>query len=129
MREVCQVIRLVGARRATVLITGETGAGKELAARALYMAGPRRQGPFVAVNCAAIPENLLEDELFGHVRGAFTGAIQSRMGKFEQAHGGVIFLDEIGELPVELQAKLLRVLQEREFQRWAEPKPCGWTCG
>ena len=117
MREVCQVIRLVGARRATVLITGETGAGKELAARALHMAGPRRNGPFIAVNCAAIPENLLEDELFGHVRGAFTGAIQSRIGRFEQAHGGVIFLDEIGELPLELQAKLLRVLQEREFQR------------
>jgi len=117
MREVCQVIRLVGARRATVLITGETGAGKELAARALHMAGPRRHGPFVAVNCAAIPENLLEDELFGHVRGAFTGAIQARIGKFEQANGGAIFLDEIGELPLELQAKLLRVLQEREFQR------------
>jgi DNA-binding NtrC family response regulator len=117
MREVCQVIRLVGARRATVLITGETGAGKELAARALHMAGPRRQGPFIAVNCAAIPENLIEDELFGHVRGAFTGAIQSRIGRFEQAHGGVLFLDEIGELPLELQAKLLRVLQEREFQR------------
>jgi DNA-binding NtrC family response regulator len=117
MREVCQVIRLVGARRATVLITGETGAGKELAARALHMAGPRRHGPFIAVNCAAIPENLIEDELFGHVRGAFTGAIQSRIGRFEQAHGGVLFLDEIGELPLELQAKLLRVLQEREFQR------------
>jgi DNA-binding NtrC family response regulator len=117
MREVCHVIRLVGARRATVLITGETGAGKELAARALHMAGPRRNGPFIAVNCAAIPENLLEDELFGHVRGAFTGAIQARVGRFEQAHGGVLFLDEIGELPLELQAKLLRVLQEREFQR------------
>jgi DNA-binding NtrC family response regulator len=117
MREVCHIIRLVGARRATVLIAGETGAGKELAARALHMAGPRRNAPFVAVNCAAIPENLLEDEFFGHVRGAFTGAIQPRIGKFEQAHGGVIFLDEIGELPLELQAKLLRVLQEREFQR------------
>jgi DNA-binding NtrC family response regulator len=117
MRDVCHFIRLVGARRATVLITGETGAGKEMAARALHLAGPRGRGPFVAVNCSALPENLLEDELFGHVRGAFTGAMQSRVGRFEQAHGGVLFLDEIGELPLELQPKLLRVLQEREFQR------------
>ena len=117
MRDVCHIIRMVGSRRATVLITGETGAGKEMAARALHMAGPRGRGPFVGVNCSAIPENLLEDELFGHVRGAFTGAIQSRSGRFEQAQGGVLFLDEIGELPMELQAKLLRVLQEREFQR------------
>jgi len=117
MRDVCHIIRMIGARRATVLITGETGSGKEMAARALHLAGPRRRGPFVAVNCSALPENLLEDELFGHVRGAFTGAMQNRMGRFEQAHGGVILLDEIGELPPELQAKLLRVLQEREFQR------------
>jgi DNA-binding NtrC family response regulator len=117
MRDVCHIIRMVGARRATVLITGETGAGKEMAARALHMAGPRSRSPFVAVNCSALPENLLEDELFGHVRGAFTGATQNRVGRFEQAHGGVLFLDEIAELPHELQAKLLRVLQEREFQR------------
>jgi DNA-binding NtrC family response regulator len=117
LRRVANLIRLVGARRATVLITGETGTGKELAARALHLAGPRRAGPWVAVNCSALPENLLEAELFGHVRGAFTGAVQSRMGRFEQAQGGTIFLDEIGELPLELQAKLLRVLQEREFQR------------
>jgi len=117
MRQVGSLIRLVGARRATVLITGETGTGKELAARALHLAGPRREGPWVAVNCSALPENLLEAELFGHVRGAFTGAIQSRVGRFEQAQGGTIFLDEIGELPLELQTKLLRVLQEREFQR------------
>jgi DNA-binding NtrC family response regulator len=117
MRQVGSLIRLVGARRATVLITGETGTGKELAARALHLAGPRREGPWVAVNCSALPENLLEAELFGHVRGAFTGAIQSRMGRFEQAQGGTLFLDEIGELPLELQVKLLRVLQEREFQR------------
>ncbi len=117
MRDVCHIIRMIGARRATVLITGETGSGKEMAARALHLAGPRGRGPFVPVNCSALPENLLEDELFGHVRGAFTGAMQNRMGRFEQAHGGVIFLDEIGELPPELQAKLLRVLQEREFQR------------
>jgi len=117
MRQVGNLIKLVGARRATVLITGETGTGKELAARALHLAGPRRQRPWVAVNCTALPEHLLESELFGHVRGAFTGAIQSRMGRFEQAQGGTLFLDEIGELPLELQAKLLRVLQEREFQR------------
>ena len=117
MRQVCHIIRMVGSRRATVLITGETGAGKEMAARALHMAGPRSLGPFVAVNCSAIPENLIEDELFGHVRGAFTGASNHRAGRFEQASGGVLLLDEIGELPAELQAKLLRVLQEREFQR------------
>jgi DNA-binding NtrC family response regulator len=117
MRQVGSLIRLVGARRATVLITGETGTGKELAARALHLAGPRRQKPWVAVNCSALPENLLEAELFGHVRGAFTGAVQSRIGRFEQAQGGTLFLDEIGELPPDLQVKLLRVLQEREFQR------------
>jgi DNA-binding NtrC family response regulator len=117
MRQVGHIIRMVGARRATVLITGETGTGKEVAARALHLAGPRRRGPLVAVNCNALPESLLEAELFGHVRGAFTGAYQSRTGRFEQAHGGTLFLDEIGEMPRDLQAKLLRVLQEREFQR------------
>ncbi|MBS1858042.1 MAG: sigma-54-dependent Fis family transcriptional regulator [Acidobacteria bacterium] len=117
MRQVSQIIRLVGARRATVLITGETGTGKELAARALHLAGGRGAGPLIAVNCGALPETLLESELFGHVRGAFTGAWQSRPGRFEQANGGTIFLDEIGELPLELQSKLLRVLQEREVQR------------
>ena len=117
MRQVGNLIRLVGARRATVLISGETGTGKELAARALHLSGPRRHGPWVAVNCSALPEHLLEAELFGVVRGAFTGAVQNRMGRFEQAQGGTLFLDEIGELPLELQAKLLRVLQEREFQR------------
>jgi DNA-binding NtrC family response regulator len=117
MRQVGHIIRMVGERRATVLITGETGTGKEVVAHALHLAGPRRSGPLVAVNCNALPESLLEAELFGHVRGAFTGAHQSRMGRFEQAHGGTLFLDEIGEMPLDLQSKLLRVLQEREFQR------------
>jgi len=117
MRQLQHIIRLIAGRRATVLITGETGTGKELGARALHMAGNRRSGPWVAVNCSALPETLLESELFGHVRGAFTGAFQNRIGRFEQAQGGTIFLDEIGELPMDLQTKLLRVLQEREVQR------------
>jgi transcriptional regulator with GAF, ATPase, and Fis domain len=112
-----QVIRLVGMRRATVLITGETGTGKEVVAQALHLASPRAHLPMVAVNCNALPENLIEAELFGHVKGAFTGAIQQRMGRFEQAHRGTLFLDEVGDLPLDVQAKLLRVLQEREFQR------------
>jgi transcriptional regulator with GAF, ATPase, and Fis domain len=117
LRQITHLIRMVGPRRATVLITGETGSGKEVAARAIHLAGPRGRGPLVSVNCAALPESLFESELFGHVRGAFTGAVQSRPGRFEQAHGGTLFLDEIGDFPLELQSKLLRVLQEREFQR------------
>ena len=117
MRRVKHIIRMVGKRRATVLITGETGTGKEIAARAIHLAGTRRRANMVAVNCSALPENLLEAELFGHVRGAFTGAVQNRTGRFEQAQGGTLFLDEIGELPLDLQVKLLRVLQEREYQR------------
>lgn len=117
VRQIHQVIRLVGARRCTVLITGETGTGKEVVARAIHSAGPRAQFPFVAVNTSALPENLLEAELFGHVKGAFTGAVAHRVGRFEQADRGTIFLDEISDMPLELQAKLLRVLQEREFQR------------
>ena len=117
MRQVSHLIRLVGPRRCTVLITGETGTGKEIAARALHLASPRRRAAMVAVNCSALPENLLEAELFGHVKGAFTGAVQNRVGRFEQAQGGTLLLDEIGELPLDLQAKLLRVLQEREYQR------------
>jgi DNA-binding NtrC family response regulator len=117
IEDVLNTIRLIGPRRCTVLITGETGTGKELAARALHMASPRARLPMVAVNCSALPENLLEAELFGHVKGAFTGAANHRIGRFEQAHKSTIFLDEIGEMPVELQTKLLRVLQEREIQR------------
>jgi len=117
MRNVVETIRLIGGRRCTVLISGETGTGKEMAARALHMASPRAGQAMVAVNCSALPENLLEAELFGHVKGAFTGAVQTRIGRFEQAHKGTIFLDEIGDMPLELQAKLLRVLQEREIQR------------
>jgi DNA-binding NtrC family response regulator len=117
MQNIAQIIRLVGGRRCTVLITGETGSGKEMIARAVHMASSRSHLPMVAVNCHALPENLLEAELFGHVRGAFTGALNNRVGRFEQAHRSTIFLDEIGDMPLDLQAKLLRVLQEREFQR------------
>lgn len=117
IEDILNTIRLIGPRRCTVLITGETGTGKEMAARALHMASPRASLPMVAVNCSALPENLLEAELFGHVKGAFTGASNLRIGRFEQAHRSTVFLDEIGEMPIELQTKLLRVLQEREIQR------------
>jgi transcriptional regulator with PAS, ATPase and Fis domain len=117
MERLAEKIRLIGPKRATVLITGETGSGKEAAARAIHAASPRAHLPMVAVNCTALPESLLEAELFGHVRGAFTGAVQSRTGRFEQANHSTIFLDEIGDMPMDTQAKLLRVLQEREFQR------------
>ncbi|HOL71774.1 MAG TPA: sigma-54 dependent transcriptional regulator [Bryobacteraceae bacterium] len=117
MQDIAHIIRLVGPRRSTVLITGETGTGKEMVARAIHMASSRAHLPMVAVNCSALPEALLEAELFGHVKGAFTGAVNHRIGRFEQAHRSTLFLDEIGDMALDLQAKLLRVLQEREMQR------------
>jgi DNA-binding NtrC family response regulator len=117
MSVVKELVRLVSPRRATVLITGETGTGKEVVARAIHDASPRAGQAMVSINCNAIPGELLEAELFGHVRGAYTGAFQSRLGRFEQAHRGTLMLDEIGDMPFSLQAKLLRVLQEREFHR------------
>ncbi|HET9062712.1 MAG TPA: sigma-54 dependent transcriptional regulator [Candidatus Binatia bacterium] len=117
MQEIYKRIGRVAGTQATVLVEGESGTGKELIAQALHAYSDRWQGPFVAVNCSAIPADLLESEMFGHERGAFTGATDRRIGKFEQAAGGTLFLDEIGELPLALQAKLLRVLQEKEFTR------------
>jgi two-component system nitrogen regulation response regulator GlnG len=117
MQKVFKTIGKAAASDLTVLITGESGTGKELVARALHKASERTQAPFVAVNCAAIPKDLLESELFGYEKGAFTGATESRGGKFEQADGGTIFLDEIGDMDISLQAKILRVIQEREFYR------------
>lgn len=113
MRNLAGLIKRIGSSEATVLILGESGTGKEVVAKAIHHASVRTKGSFIAVNCAAIPRELLESELFGHVKGSFTGAISDRIGKFEQANGGTIFLDEIGDLPLELQPKLLRVLQER----------------
>jgi two-component system nitrogen regulation response regulator GlnG len=117
MTEVYKSIGRVTGQNVPVLITGESGTGKELVARAIYLHGPRAKAPFLALNCAAIPENLLESELFGHEKGAFTGADRRRIGKFEQCHGGTIFLDEIGDMPLALQAKILRLLQEQTFER------------
>jgi DNA-binding NtrC family response regulator len=117
IRSVFGVLERMAASNASVLIGGETGTGKELVARAIHQQGPRANGPFVAVDCGAISANLVESELFGHVRGAFTGATETRAGAFERAHGGVLFLDEIGELPLELQPKLLRALESRQIRK------------
>src|SRR5438067_8351492 len=117
MERLFQLLETVAATNSTILITGETGTGKEVVARAIHHNSPRRVHRFVAMNCSAIPESLLEAELFGHVRGAFTGAVGNRQGRLEQAHKGTLFLDEVGTMSVALQMKLLRVLQEREFER------------
>jgi formate hydrogenlyase transcriptional activator len=117
LRRVLDMVRVVAPTDATVLINGETGSGKELIAEAIHQYSDRSNGPFVKVNCAAIPAGLLESELFGHERGAYTGAVARGIGRFERAHRGTLFLDEIGDLPPELQPKLLRVIQERQFER------------
>jgi two-component system, NtrC family, response regulator AtoC len=117
MQRLLEQVRAVAPFQTTVLVTGETGTGKEMVARAIHRLSPRAEKPLVALNCAAVPEQLLEDELFGHVKGAFTGAQAARAGRFEQADGGTLFLDEIGDMSLPLQAKLLRVLQEREFEK------------
>jgi two-component system nitrogen regulation response regulator GlnG len=117
MREVYKAVGRVAAQDVPVLITGESGTGKELIARAIYQHGPRAKAPFLALNCAAIPEQLLESELFGHEKGAFTGADRRRIGKFEQVSGGTLFLDEVGDMPLALQTKMLRLLQEQTFER------------
>jgi formate hydrogenlyase transcriptional activator len=117
LRRVLDMVRIVAPTDATVLINGETGTGKELIAEAIHKCSDRSNGPFVKVNCAAIPAGLLESELFGHERGAYTGAVARSIGRFERAHRGTLFLDEIGDLPLELQPKILRVMQERQFER------------
>jgi two-component system nitrogen regulation response regulator NtrX len=123
MREVMGLVEQVAASETRVCIRGETGTGKELIARTLHEKSPRKSGPFVSLNCAAIPSELMESELFGHEKGSFTGAATRHTGKFEQAHGGTLFLDEIGDMPVAMQAKLLRVLEEGEIERVGGDKP------
>src|SRR4030081_2576228 len=117
LRRVLGMVRVVAPTDATVLLNGETGTGKELIAEAIHKSSPRSDGPFVKVNCAAIPAGLLESELFRHERGAYTGAVTRGIGRFERANQGTLFLDEIGDLPLRLQPKLLRVIQERQFER------------
>src|SRR5215469_12788736 len=115
--EKLEIIDRVAKTDSSVLILGESGVGKELFAERIHLQSPRKTSPFIKVNCAALPEGLLESELFGHVKGAFTSAIANRVGRFEMADGGTIFLDEIGDLPLSLQSKLLRVIQERSFEK------------
>jgi Nif-specific regulatory protein len=122
MRDVFRLVRQVAPSHATVLVIGETGSGKELVAKAVHTLSSRHDGPYVRVNCGALNESLLESELFGHVKGAFTGAIENKTGRFEAAHGGTIFLDEISSMSFKLQVKLLRVLQENEFERVGESR-------
>jgi transcriptional regulator with PAS, ATPase and Fis domain len=122
MKAVYRLTRLVAPTRASVLLVGETGTGKELIARCMHRLSPRADGPYVRVNCGALSESLLESELFGHIKGAFTGAISNKTGRFEAAHGGTIFLDEISSMSPKLQVKLLRVLQEHEFERVGESR-------
>jgi len=117
MREIFQTVTRVAPTRATVLLAGESGVGKDMIARAIHQHSPRKDGPFVKINCTALPENLMESELFGYEKGAFTGATSSKPGKFEQADKGTVFLDEIGDVPANIQVKLLRVLQDRQFER------------
>src|SRR6186997_683559 len=128
MLDVYRMTRKVAPTAATVLLTGETGTGKELIARALHELSPRATGPFIRVNCGALSESLLESELFGHVKGAFTSAIENRTGRFEAAHGGTVFLDEINSVSYTLQVKLLRVLQEQEFERVGDTKTIRVDC-
>jgi DNA-binding NtrC family response regulator len=123
MRRMFELVEAVARLTSTVLIQGETGTGKEMIAKAIHFNSPRKDQRLISINCGAIPENLLESELFGHTKGAFTGAVQTRIGKFEQANGGTIFLDEIGNMPAPLQIKLLRVIQEREFERVGSNSP------
>ena len=128
MKRVLKEVETVGPTDSTVLILGETGTGKELIARAVHNLSGRHERTFVKMNCAAIPTGLIESELFGHERGAFTGAIAQKIGRFELAHQGTLFLDEIGDIPLELQSKLLRVLQEQEFERLGVIAQSAWTC-
>src|SRR5213593_2382444 len=122
MRGVYRLTRLVAASRASVLLVGATGTGKEMIAHNIHRLSPRADGPYVRVNCGALSESLLESELFGHIKGAFTGAVDNKTGRFEAANGGTIFLDEIPSMSPKLQVKLLRVLQEREFERVGESR-------
>ena len=128
LRRVLKEVETVAPTDSTVLIRGETGTGKELIARALHDLSPRRDRTFVKLNCAAIPTGLLESELFGHEKGAFTGAITQKVGRFELAHQGTLFLDEVGDIPLELQPKLLRACRSRSSSAWAARGRSGWTC-